>query len=249
MKKSLATLVLLILPVTGTFLTQEAVAQTAGQSVTGFLLPQGSTYGSYTCPSSATSPCFVQYGATVPTTAVTTPSGTQDVNHIQSGGVTVLRGAGATGTGSERITVAQDPTTVAGSPSLPAGSSIIGKTGIDQTTPGTTNGVQTNPGSVTNTTPAQRTIVPLDTAAVTTGGTAVTALAAGHRTAGGFLFNPIGATVNLCINEQAVASGTTSAGGLTCILPGQPYELSPASGAVSVVTSDSSHPFSGYGLN
>lgn len=99
------------------------------------------------------------------------------------------------------------------------------------------------------TTPAQRTIVPLDVATVTTGGTAVTALTAGHRTAGGFLYNPIGATINLCINEQGTASGTTSAGALTCIQPGQSYNLTPAAGAVSVVTSDSAHPFSGQGLN
>lgn len=93
------------------------------------------------------------------------------------------------------------------------------------------------------------TIVPLDISTVTTGGTAVTALNAGHRTAGGFLYNPIGATINLCINEQGTASGTTSAGALTCIQPGQSYTLTPAAGAVSVITSDSSHPFSGQGLN
>ena len=103
-------------------------------------------------------------------------------------------------------------------------------------------------GNVT-TTPGQRTIVPLDISTVTTGGVAVTALNAGHRTAGGFLLNPIGATIALCINEQGTASGTTSAGALTCVQPGQSYTLTPASTAVSVITSDSSHPFSGYGLN
>ena len=96
--------------------------------------------------------------------------------------------------------------------------------------------------------PGPRTIVPLDVSTVTTGGTAVTALATGHKTAGGFLYNPIGATINLCINEQGTASGTTSAGALTCIQPGQAYTLAPSAGAVSVITSDSSHPFSGYGL-
>lgn len=101
----------------------------------------------------------------------------------------------------------------------------------------------------TATAPGSRTIVALDISTVTTGGTAVTALTAGHRTAGGFLLNPIGATINLCINEQGVASGTTSAGALTCIQPGQSYALAPASTAVSVITSDSTHPFSGYGLN
>lgn len=97
--------------------------------------------------------------------------------------------------------------------------------------------------------PGLRTIIPLDVSTVTTGGTAVTALNAGHRTAGGFLYNPIGATINLCINEQGTASGTTSSGALTCIQPGQTYTLVPAAGAVSVITSDSSHPFSGEGLN
>lgn len=42
-------------------------AQTAGQAVLGFLLAQGSTYNGYTCPAAATSPCFVQYGSSLPT--------------------------------------------------------------------------------------------------------------------------------------------------------------------------------------
>lgn len=103
--------------------------------------------------------------------------------------------------------------------------------------------------SAVSTTPASRTLVALDVATVTTGGTAVAALTAGHRTAGGWLQNPVGATINLCINEIGTASGTTSAGSTTCILPGQTYVLTPAAGAVSVISSDSSHPFSGFGLN
>lgn len=99
------------------------------------------------------------------------------------------------------------------------------------------------------TTPTARTIIALDVATVTTGGTAVTALTAGHRTAGGFLVNPKGATIDLCINEQTTASGTTTAGGLICIAPAQSYTLAPSALAVSVITSDSSHPFGGYGLN
>jgi hypothetical protein len=101
--------------------------------------------------------------------------------------------------------------------------------------------VSTNPGA--------RTLVPLDIAAVTTGGTAVTALAAGHRTAGGWLQNPPTATIPLCINEIGTASGTTSAGSTTCIAQGQVYLITPAAGAVSVISSDSAHPFSGIGLN
>lgn len=92
------------------------------------------------------------------------------------------------------------------------------------------------------------TLVPLDVATVTTGGTAVTALAAAHRNKGGWLFNPSTATINLCINEIGAASGTTSAGNTTCIAPGQTYVLAASPNAVSVVSSDSAHPFSGYGF-
>jgi hypothetical protein len=90
--------------------------------------------------------------------------------------------------------------------------------------------------------------VPLDVATVTTGGTAVTALTAGHRTAGGWIYNPSVATINLCINEIGTASGTTSAGSTTCIPPGTTYGIAPGVGAVSVISSDSAHPFSGQGL-
>ena len=120
---------------------------------------------------------------------------------------------------------------------------------IIQTTPGTTNGVVTNTGSVTNMSPAARTLVTLDVKTVTTGGTAVAALTAGHRTAGGILCNPQGATINLGVNEIGTAAGTTSSGDTTFIIPGQCYKVAPASTAVSVISSDSSHPFSGYGLN
>lgn len=95
----------------------------------------------------------------------------------------------------------------------------------------------------------QRTIVALDVSTVTTGGTAVTALIAGHRTAGGFLVNPKAATIDLCINEQTTASGTTTSGALICVPPGGNYNLTPSPLAVSVITSDSTHPFGGEGLN
>ena len=90
-------------------------------------------------------------------------------------------------------------------------------------------------------------VTSLDVATVTTGGTAVTALAAGHRSSGGWIQNPNVATVNLCINEKGTAAGTTSAGDTTCIVPGQVYLLAASGNAVSVVSSDSAHPFSGYG--
>lgn len=71
----------------------------------------------------------------LPVTGTFTPSGTQDENLKQVNGITVLTGAGATGTGSQRVTVAQDSTTVAGSSSLPAGSNVIGHVIVDGETP------------------------------------------------------------------------------------------------------------------
>lgn len=103
-------------------------------------------------------------------------------------------------------------------------------------------------GSVT-TTPSVVTQVTLDVKSVTTGGTAVNALSAGHRTHGGWLKNPDAAAASLCINEIGTASGTVSSGDTTCIAAGQSYTISPGAGAVSVVSSDSSHTFSGMGFN
>lgn len=60
-KKALAIAAMILLPMTG------ALAQTAGQSVMGFLLMPGNTYNGYTCPSSNIGPCFVQYGSSIPT--------------------------------------------------------------------------------------------------------------------------------------------------------------------------------------
>lgn len=99
------------------------------------------------------------------------------------------------------------------------------------------------------TVPGKVTLVPLDVATVTTGGTAVTALTVNHRTRGGWLYNPANATISLCINEVATASGTATAGSLICISADRTYTLAPSANAVSVVTSDSAHPFAGYGYN
>lgn len=109
------------------------------------------------------------------------------------------------------------------------------------------NGAQVDLTNPMPSKPGQLTLVPLDVATVTTGGTAVTALLAGNRTAGGWISNPITATVNLGINEIGTAAGTTSAGNTTFITPGQTYTLAPSGNAVSVISSDSAHPFSGYG--
>jgi hypothetical protein len=92
------------------------------------------------------------------------------------------------------------------------------------------------------------TLVPLDVASVTTGGTAVTVLTAGHRTAGGWLLNPSGAAADMCINEIGTATGTTSSGSTTCIPAGRTYNLAPSALPVSVIASDSAHPISGMGF-
>lgn len=119
----------------------------------------------------------------------------------------------------------------------------VGVKGAD----GSTIASATN-GLPTSTSPGARTLVTLDVKTVTTGGTAVTAIAIGNRTAGGLLCNPVGATINMGINEIGTAAGTTSSGDTTFIVPGQCYNVAPAASAVSVITSDSAHPFSGYGL-
>ena len=66
--------------------------------------------------------------------------GTQDTNLKQVNGATTQTGHG-TAAGALRVELPTDGTGVVG---LNAGSAIVGKVGIDQTTPGTTNGVQVN---------------------------------------------------------------------------------------------------------
>lgn len=112
----------------------------------------------------------------------------------------------------------------------------------------TTDDASGNCQGNTVTTPGARTLVTLDIKTVTTGAVPVVALSAGHKTAGGLIQNPPTASINLCINEIGTASGTTSSGDTTCIIPGQSYSLTASSGAVSVISSDSAHAFSGYGL-
>ena len=60
----------------------------------------------------------------------------QSTNVAQFGGTNISTGTGAGGTGIPRVTVSNDSTV-----GLVAGSAIVGKVGIDQTTAGTTNAV------------------------------------------------------------------------------------------------------------
>ncbi len=114
---------------------------------------------------------------------------------------------------------------------------------------GSSQGYMDPAGNICTSTSGTLTLVPLDASSVVTGGTAVTALTAGHRNKGGWIQNPAGAAAALCINESGTASGTVSSGATTCIQAGQSYTLAPSGNAVSVISSDSSHTFSGQGFN
>ncbi len=78
-------------------------------------------------------------------TITVTPSGTQDTNLKQVNGATVNVGVGAASTGTARVTTSTDSTigtvtsVTAITNALPAGTNILGKIAIDQSTPGTTN--------------------------------------------------------------------------------------------------------------
>jgi hypothetical protein len=99
-------------------------------------------------------------GGNLATIAGTVTSSVLQTNMKQVNGVATLTGAGATGTGAQRVTTAQDTTTIAGSAPGTAGTpsaNVVTVQGtsagtdipisIDQTTQGTTNGVQLKTGS------------------------------------------------------------------------------------------------------
>lgn len=110
LKKALIALALL-LPVMGA--SVPASAQTASQSVMGFLLMPGDTYDGYTCPSSNVGPCFVQYGDTIPTSGG--GGGGSDVNIVEVGGNAVTTTLPVSGTVEvEQATAADLNATVVG---------------------------------------------------------------------------------------------------------------------------------------
>lgn len=67
----------------------------------------------------------------------TTPGTTNGVALEQIGSTTVLTGAGPTGAGSERVTVAQDTTTIAGTPSATGHGTAAGALRVELPTDGT----------------------------------------------------------------------------------------------------------------
>lgn len=101
-------------------------------------------------------------------------------------------------------------------------------------------------GTVT-TKPGPYTIVPLDVATVTTGSTAVTALTAGHATAGGFIMTANAA--GICVDQHTTAgtaTGTPST--TTCVPQNLVFSLVPSVSAVSVNSTASSVALGGEGL-
>lgn len=141
---------------------------------------------------------------------------------VTMNGVTVnLGGAITLGAGSAAI----GTVVVTSLPALPAGSNSI--------------------GGVTDT-PVQVTPTNLSAGTVTTGGTAVTALAAGHAAKGGWISNPLTNTGTLCISETGTA-GTANSVSTVCLPPGGTLTL-PATGvAISANSTTSSLTFIGYG--
>ena len=120
---------------------------------------------------------------------------------------------------------------------LPAGTNLIGKVGIDQTTPGTTNAVVVN---TLATTPVAGTF------SITTGGTAVNAFAANAVVSGGFIRNPYNATESLFVDivnaAQNVQGGGTN-GTSVELLAGDTFYVLPSTKAVSVNAATSGHVF------
>lgn len=123
----------------------------------------------------------------------------QSVNVSQINAVTPLMGNGVTGTGSQRVTIASDNTAFAVNATLQAGSALVGKVGIDQTTPGTTNAVQAN---------------------IASGGVASGAIASGAFAAGSFvnatagdpcMFQPkTNVTISTATGTVALVTGVSS---------------------------------------
>lgn len=218
------------------------------------------------CPTFATPTCVQQQTfSPTGTTAITASSVSSNVALPASGSnLTVLVTNGGSVTAYVALSTSNSVVATTSSTPILPGASIpltqgintylagITASGTDVLTITSGTGVpQIVYGQFTaSTTQGPLTIVALDAATVTTGGTAVSASVAGHHNKGGWILNPSTATINLCINEQGTASGTTSAGALTCIVPGQVFNITPnATSVVSVISSDSSHAFSGQGYN
>lgn len=117
-----------------TLAPSQVSAQSSAQPVLpGLLTTSGCTAG--------VTVCYVPYSSSNPLPVAATGSGNQNVNVSQVNGAAVNVGAGAASTGTQRVVTATDSTIATITNALPAGTNLLGKVGIDQTTPGTTNAV------------------------------------------------------------------------------------------------------------
>ena len=159
----------------------------------------------------------------------TTPGTTNAVSLAQVGSTTVATGNGVVGTGVQRVAIASDNTafTVNAAQSgtwgvgLNAGSNLVGKVGIDQTTPGTTNGVQVNAAL-----PAGSNLIgkvgldqttPGTTNAISLAQVGSTTVATGNGVVGTGVQRVAIASDNTAFSVNAVQSGTWNIGTLTSI--------------------------------
>lgn len=159
-------------------------------------------------------------------------TGTVSENLAQVNAATVNVGVGAAGTGTQRVTTSTD-STVGITGALPTGSNIIGRVGVDQTTPGVSNlvAIETTAGApITAVTDPCDGVIPSRVAVSQTADTTlITAASAKTNYICGFLFivnNSAGATevVNViegtgagCVTTQtaAIMGSTTEANGMT----------------------------------
>jgi hypothetical protein len=95
------------------------------------------------------------------------------------------------------------------------------------------------------TNPGLRTQIALDVGTITNAGTAVVAIATGHRTAGALL--QTGNAAGFYVNEIGTA-GTTVGNGTMFVFQYQVWQPSPSTGAVSVNATVSGVVLSGWGL-
>jgi hypothetical protein len=165
----------------------------------------------------------------------------QSVNLAQVNGVTTLTGAGATGTGSQRETVAQDTTTIAGSAPGTAGTASANVVSVQGVTNGTGLGVN---DSLVNNAPATANITVQDAASTTSTGANGQIFIAGTPTAGSaatfalsngygtMRVQVTGTWTGTLVNEVSMDGGTTwVAKGLHQI--GTPYTTSAYTGNFS----------------
>lgn len=206
--------------------------------------------GTPTKPVGASNPLAVTTVGTVPlpTGAATAANQTNGSQVTQITGTVTVTAAGAATAANQ--TNGTQQTQVVGTVPLPTGAATAANQEVTVAglSAGSAQGVQGVTGGVPmQTRPSTRTIVPLDVSAIGTGGTAVTALTAGHATAGGKLVTANAA--GLCVDQHGTAGTVTGTPSTTmCVPQNVVFDLVPSAGAVSV-NSTAAAAIGGEGLN